>query len=310
MKVRELFEAKITNEQLVTRWIQEHCPNNFSALMAGRAMPLWRSTHLAGTVVVDQYTAGIMTERTKPRQSQTGNNLIMNYVSVAPAWAKMPIRNTSTSCTPSISTAGDFAGDMCLIIPFDDVKLFAACEGDFNFLDPTGISGGLLEIVGKIMSVGITAKRVDRVRPKIISPEVKKVFDIAKLPAFEHSDEHTYSMEDIEALSDAIEKMIYAIDDLKPKEINDNERLQDLKNSCDDLEDELVTRSVLEFLTEQVTPKMLEVETFSSYPSIKVNKESEIWFNGHYIAITGDHGENQTATLVSSPFLRKLFQKI
>ena len=310
MKLQELFETKISNEQLVIRWIQEHCPNNFSALMAGRTMPLWRSTKLIDPMYVDEYCAAIMQERISSRQSQTGVNLIMNYVSLAKAWDKYPKRNTSTSCTPDIAETGQFAGDTCLIIPFDDVKNFASCTGDFNYIIPKGTSSELLDIMGTIMDIATEESRAFRARPLTMSDNLKKLKNVLDSDALNFSKSHTFSLDDINDLSDAIEKTIYLLDNLEPSEFKGMSALKDLKNSCDKFEDELDTRSLNEFLSTKITPKNMGVKSFNSYADIKVPKDSEIWFNGHYIAITGDHGDNQTSTLVSSPFLRKLHQKI
>ena len=308
MKLQDLFEEKVTPEQQLIRWIKQNCPNNFSALMSGRALPLWRCTELTDVAIVDDYTCSLMIGRTAPRQSLTNNNLIMNYVSQAHDWADVPQRNTSTSCTPTPAEAKSFDGELCLIIPSDAVKVYASTPMDFNFTTPLSRStDSIMEVMAYPLEVIRCGRRCRGSRPLKMSDTLTKLMNVIKLPIFDVMGGHTYSLEDIEALSDAIEKTIYLVDDMEDSDFKGSAGLKDLKYACTKFEENLGTRSFEEFLHEYITPKNLGVKLYRGYSSIKADRESEIWFNGNYVAITSD---NDVEKLVSSPFLRKLFQKI
>jgi hypothetical protein len=330
MKVKELFEVVMrpvgstyTDEEnaalkkdkvsrndkaidsLITT-IKANCPNNFKALVSGRALPLYRSTHTNIYTRVGDYQATTITGRTEPRKSTTGDNLVMDYVSQA--WKGVPRRNLSSSCAPNIRTAEQFGGATWLIIPFDNVELFASAPNDFNMLDPThGSSDGIMDMMGWVQELRAGVRSVLH----LLDDDDKDQAKLKKLMVGLFTTEiNNFTLKDIQKLSDNIEKLIYFVDDNQVK--IDSPKLEDFFGEVMGFEHIFDTRSLMEWLKEKITPKNLGIKTYTSYPALtNRGKESEIWFEGDYLCLRGDPGTyEKTEDIATSDWIKQVLEKL
>lgn len=327
MKVKELFEvAKINiskrNQDLenaksfrkssdansleeLIKIIKSNCPNNFRALATGRAIPLYRSTHTNDYTGVAEYQFATITGRTSPRQSTSGDNLVMDYVSQA--WKGIPRRNLSSSCAPDIRTAEQFGGATWLIIPFDNVELFASAPEDFNMLDPThGSSDGIIDMMGWVQEIRVGVKSVlHLLDDNKDQTELKKLMTSLLI-----SENDNFTLKDIQKLSDNIEQLIYWVDDNRGK--IDNPKLEDFFDEVMGFEDIFDTRSLMEWLKTKLTPKNLGIKTYTSYPALtNRGKECEIWFEGNYLCLRANPATyEQTEDIYKSDWIKQVLEKL
>jgi hypothetical protein len=337
MKVSDLFEKvvtakggqsaakKTTATNQLLEMIRTKCKNNFDAVASGRSTPLYRSTNTRDYVKLGDYMFADIAARQAPRKSLTGSNYVLNYVSQAKDWKNVPKRDISSSCTPSFRDASQFSGTTWLIIPYDDVTKLAKCEGDFNYLLKGDSDDGLLDKMGYIDEV-IDASRDAGFRytndddaddphaqkeNKAFS-EMKGLSELITNPIFKLlPGSHRYSLEELDILSDCIEKLIYLFDDTASVVYKDNMYLRSLKKTLDDFEDNFNTRSLGEWFADNITPTGLKIKVYKSYDGAKIPKDSEVWFEGSYIGIAADPGGyEKTDVMLTSEWFKGLAKQV
>lgn len=330
MKVRELFEVArrhvgdtYTDKELedikndrknredknftaLVNVIKANCPNNFRALVTKKALPLYRSTHANDYKIVGDYQYATITGRTEPRKSTTGDNLVMDYVSQA--WKGVPRRNLSNSCAPNIRTAEQFGGATWLIIPFDNVELFASAPEDFNMLDPThGSSDGIMDMMGWVQELRASVRSVLH----LLDDDDEDQAKLKKLMlGLFRTEINNFTLKDIQKLSDSIEQLIYWVDDNQGK--IDNPKLEDFFGEVMGFEDVFNTRSLMEWLKEKITPKNLGIKTYTSYPVIKNGgADCEIWFEGNYLCLRANPATyEKTEDIYKSDWIKQVLAKL
>jgi hypothetical protein len=336
MKVKELFEAvkrkpgdtysddelkaqqderlkrKTAAQSQLINLLKTKCKKNFTALVNGTSSILYRSTNMPNYVKLGDYVFADITGRTEPRRSKTGSNLFMNYASQSHDWAGYPKREISNSATPDYSAAKQFGGVCWLIIPYDDVGPFARCKGDFNYIDLGDGTEGMIDRLSIIDNVILTAQNVLKSKSKELRALGPKIFSLVDSRILKFVPErHRYSIEEIEQLSDTIEKLIYEFDEIGSQTYKDVRNIVSLKEALDYFEDEFNTRSLDEWLSEHIAPKALGIKLFDSYPGMKIPKNSEVWFEGSYVAIAADPGGyEETDKLVSSEWFKGIAKQV
>ena len=338
MKVSELFEKVVTavggqsaakktaaNTQLLNL-IRTKCKNNFDAVASGRSTPLYRSTNTTNYTKLGDYMFADIAARPTPRKSLTGSNYVLSYVSQAKAWKNVPKRDISSSCSPSYRDANQFSGTTWLIIPYDDVTKLAKCEGDFNYLmKDEENDDGLLSKLGYIDGVIDAARDAafrytnkDDEDDSEVQKENKAFNDMKGLselitnPIFRLlPGSHKYTLQELDILSDCIEKLIYLFDDTGSHVYKDNHYLRSLKRTLDDFEDSLDTRSLGEWFVDNITPKSLGIKVYKSYVGAKIPTDSEVWFEGSYIGIAADPGGyEKTEDLLTSEWFKGIAKQV
>jgi hypothetical protein len=324
MKVKDLFEKvvtavggqsaakKTTATNQLLEMIRTKCKNNFDAIASGRSTPLFRSTNTRDYVKLGDYMFADITARAEPRKSLTGSNYVLNYVSQAKAWKNVPKRDISTSCSPNYYDANKFSGTTWLIIPYDNVTKLARCEGDFNYLlKNANDSGddGLLSKLGYLDSV------IDEVRDAAYEDDFSDINGLETLikdPIFKLlPGTHRYSLEELDHLSDCIEKLIYLFDDTASFKYKDNANLRAVKRALDDFEDNFDTRSLGEWLADKVNPIDMKIKVYKSYVGAKIPKDSEVWFEGSYIGIAADPGGyEKTDDMLTSEWFKGIAKQV
>jgi hypothetical protein len=340
MKVKDLFEKVVTAKGVqptakktaataqLLEMIRTKCKNNFDAVASGRSTPLYRSTNTQSVTQVSDYVFADISARPTPRKSLTGSNYVLSYVSQSKAWKNVPKRDISSSCTPNFRDATQFSGTTWLIIPYDDVTKLAKCEGDFNYLmkDPAdGGDDGLLSKLGYLDEVIDTARDAgfrytnkDDEDDKQIQKENKAFNDMTGLselitnPIFKLlPGSHRYSLEELDILSDCIEKLIYLFDDTASVVYKDNKYLRSLKRTLDDFEDNFNTRSLGEWFADNITPAGLKIKVYKSYVGAKIPTDSEVWFEGSYIGIAADPGGfESTVDMLTSEWFKGIAKQV
>lgn len=167
MKVSDLLESKWDPKvwNPLKEAIEKYAPNN--AQLISRTFGLWRGIDNLDSFATLQKTAlsksmssqfAIIPPRNEPRVSQTEGQFMIKWTSLSPDWAKMPKRNLSAQVSPRMDAAEMF-GDLYLVIPFDNVKLFGTSKKDFNLLSVGGetvleLGSDLSQLFDNIVYVG------------------------------------------------------------------------------------------------------------------------------------------------------------
>lgn len=334
MKVLQILEDGDTFKNL----IKQHCPKNYELIRSGKAIKLFRNT--AFTDRIDEgYKAeySMNYKRPEPRSSITKSNLINSYVSYSPNWKSVPPRATSYFTTTSYEHAKMFidwkrGSDVNLVIPFDDVNLFATSHNDFNYLEVN--DSKILDINEWIGGVfGELKSNMDfNVEPLV--PEMNTINKIFGLKIWSHSLKSTFSMVDIAEFSKALKRLQDATESflsrynhisdfnyaLKSKGLEitaeTNAAWELTREFCDygmygppmNLFNLCGSETFLQILNRKLTPKKLGIQTVKSITEItnfgKNTNTTEIWFDGGFIGIHPVGGDFDA--LINSKWFQEL----
>ena len=311
MKVRELLEVakllparpKRDPDQGLVDMIKSVCPKNFRALMNKKVKPLYRGDKQSHWQKSSDGIVYLLSEeRTVARKSASDYNLVLSYVSQSPAWKDYPNRAFSNSCTPDLSHAQSFSDEPWLIIPADAASPFARCEEDFNFL--TTHHGGIMEVASYIYDAQQSAANI---ADSTIPPELKKIL---RDPVLQLSGDHSYRMDQIQQLSDTIQELVRYFDNNIDVADEEND-LDNLRAQIDSLDETLEGLSVMDWLTNHISPKALHVSLYTTYPQIKMNYSGEVWFRGQYVALRpAGYSKHGVEAMVDSMEMSDLYNRV
>ena len=325
MKVKELlFEYGSTREGTIDEFmysiVQQYCPNNFKAIANKEAPVLWRGARLEHDLIrvpceQDDGTPwsfewARMSARTG-RTSATGNNSLMTHIDTHKEWADYPKRSNSVFCTTNMSWTANF-GTPYMIIPFDDVKAYAASKTDMNLVkmgppefhkDPMILGSELNDIKSRLFKVkdvinSVYAKDSYPDEDAMLKPYIDAMEDIkseffsirgiVRLDKTKLKDVSSdlkflgrlFDSRPVDSIPYMQLKGKYAIamyEALEPLQLYVQELLRFLDKSG--------ANSIEDAFDLHITPKKLGVELYTSLSSIPDKKFEEIWFEGSYVMI-------------------------
>lgn len=288
MKIRELFEGKKSSKLAFNQQLGPY-KKNAAAIASGKAPALWRGMDVFGwaTIPEGQVEFIAMPERASGRESKTGSNFLIDYVSKSPDWAKIPDRQFSVSCATTRDVADMFGDDPWLIIPADSVSKYAQCPTDFNEAYPSGIDRPLMELLGQIESIRLRGAvlrmeaGVDEEMREILSRDIFSV---------DGATQHRYTMSDIQELSDALDEMnMY----FASSTAGHAGKVGALMRSAESIDEFTREESLMRFLKTQVNPTAMKIKSHARLTSIKRGpREEEIWFRGPFMAIRTRSGSS------------------
>lgn len=269
MKVNQLFEEdeKRKFDSDLNELINKFCHRNFASVISGYAPTLFRGSNNSKDRTSNAFRYCLMPPRANPRVSLTDFNLFNSYVSAAPAWKSIPKRNKSYFCTADFYTAQEF-GDAKLIIPFDNVRSFAACESDFNDIV---VNGKNLHAIGQELQVALVIIEDD---VNYFDDKLRQV--ILSEPALKIRLDSSATIDDISKLSAALTRVQRYL--LKSEPITRGKRLAEILN--------FFNPNLLEWFHRNIVPSKLEINQFNSFDQVKIyDPTSEVWFDGGYLGI-------------------------
>lgn len=283
MIIRELFEDATDKDvtQLV-KVIKAVCPKNFRALMKESSVPaLYRGTSEGAHAEALGLLYFVSPGRSLPRESKTLSNVFISFATASPLWKDVPRRAYSSSAATSWEVADQFDGRPHLIIPADSVKSFACMEMDFNefVFDNTDLLGLSTEIAV------IKNKALYFYKNPYESNKYKDFTDVIRdhMPAFSNTN-RLITIEDIQKLSDAIERIKKYFKD-HPRDVEFSMYMDDIKDAIDST---LGDVSLMQWLEENLRPDEMSIRVSESYEGlsrIRMTSDSEIWFEGKYLAL-------------------------
>lgn len=283
MKIKELFEDQ-TDEDLaeLVKVIKAICPKNFKALIEGKAPALYRGTSQGAHAQALGLLYFASPGRALPRESKTDSNVFISFATFSPLWKDVPRRSYSNSASTSWEVADQFDGRPHLIIPADSVKSFACMEIDFNEFDFDGTN--LLNLSAELSVIKSAALRFYRTPYE--RNKYESFADLVRdnMPAFSNTNRRL-TLEDIQKLSDAIESIKKYFKD-RPRDavfdgIIDDIRFVVTQSTLSDV-------SLIQWLEENLRPDEMSIRVSESYEGlsrIRMTPESEIWFEGEYLAL-------------------------
>jgi hypothetical protein len=292
--------------------IRSNCLENLEKMASGDAPVLYRGMEGVTIISTDYAKYGVFERRTSPRESKTGNNMILNWVSGSPTWSGVPKRQLSSSCTLSKSATKRVFGPEYVVVPFDDVRQYAWMPSDFNYtaLDLDDSSRGshighlnqsvipniiksfnaLAGQSGKKLKgtrlIGAAPTKADLIYREIKSRAGDMVFSL-----------NAYTLRDVAEFSQLSEEiyalLVEALDDEQLSVSLSSEMRAAFKaarKSLENLHDETSGRPLHEFLAKEVTPKSLRVQVtdlsgLKEIESKGLEDTAEVWFVGGFIYI-------------------------
>lgn len=289
MKVAELLEnVDATTVKLVAA-INRICPRNFRRLAEGNAVPLYRGLQWsAGPSKAGIFEYAVMSKRTEPRQSKTDSNVFMSYVDSALEWKGYPKRALSVPTTPDFQIAMQHgSNDVYLVIPADNVNLFAYAPDDFNKMPIGGSSLLSLSVAVAELTSCISTLFSKIGRDKSGYPE--QLVDLVSHPAAEYLDtsDRYFTLAEIAELSDLITKVMDILKGVSDKALN-SEAYGFIDLEMDVFKDEIGEMSLFDFLKKHVNPSEMQVRIAHDYaeiPGSQMADESEVWFIGDHLLL-------------------------
>ena len=223
--------------------------------------------------------------RAKPRKSATDNNLAMVWTMQHDSWADVPRRAFSSSCTTSYDDAAQFGGAVYLIVPFDNVKQYAYCPVDFNYVSFGDGEGdddllGRLHVFINIQDVAETV--LNRDEPDA-NPALKKILNKHKAALKRHPSDIT-NIQHIWQFCDAVSALIDFFKKTPAAELQPLE--QDLQGEIAAYLDDFGMAPAA-WLKKFVNPTKMKVSVHNSLANLptKMSTSPEIWFEGQFIAM-------------------------
>lgn len=130
----------------------------------------------------------VMNARTDPRQSLTGNSLMMHLTKIHPEWKKMqfPDRSLSVYCSNSEYEATDF-GSLALVLPYDSVKQFGIIKGDFNLVSTPISFKNVYEIAQEVTTIFSSYTGIMQTIKTLLSKPTASIVDKLKGPFDEYN---------------------------------------------------------------------------------------------------------------------------
>ena len=237
--------------------------------------------------------------RTEDRQSLTGSNTMMNFTSFSPAWKNVPKRQRSNSCTFNYEVSKAFSdiGGGWVVFPFDTVNSYGYCGQDFNYLTMPYELGGSSS---NIMEFGTGLWRL-----------VSRGVDILEYQADTEDAESKKMLALGLTLSDKLDTYV------TQKLLLDTSRfIEYIKKAFPEkaAEDRFIReftkrnpgKTVYDAYLEHLTPESVNVKVVNSLASVPdIEGESEIWFDGPYVAIKPDNDAINASNLIRDENFRK-----
>lgn len=222
----------------------------------------------------------VIPKRTEDRESLTGSNSMINFTKFSPVWKDVPKRSRSNSCSFNFKVASEFSGHQgaWIIFPYDNVKSYGYCGQDFNYLTlprqlHTANSTNVMSfgtMLWQLVNAGIDIMldHDDHKQPKM--------FALGSSLSDRIDSNLTKTM-----LEDA-SKFIEYIKSAFPEDAKANRHLSlFIKNNPD--------KTLYDAVIEHLTPEAIKVGVANSLSSIPdIEGESEIWFDGSYVAVKSD----------------------
>lgn len=246
--------------------------------------------------------------RKEPRNSQTRNNVLMGFAS---EWDKFPNRSYSTFASQDYDSAAmfgnEYSGGACIVIPADSITKFGWMLGDFN-QRTTEDGGHNIEKANEIINgITILITSIARLNHAVEYDDMdkdiengKEFADIIMNTAKEHDVlsivQESFARvrapvsksKDIVKFCDSLlekRKHLKALLKSSKEETMFSETLDELFELLDSISS-FGYSSVMEALTDLVTPEKYKATAFTSIKEIPLSKKpTEIWFEGDYILL-------------------------
>jgi hypothetical protein len=285
MKIKELFEDDADNELAdLIKVIKTVCPKNFKALIEDKAHALYRGTSQGAHAQALGLLYFASPGRALPRESKTDSNVFISFATFSPLWKDVPRRSYCNSASTSWEVADQFEGRAHLIIPADSVKSFACMETDFNKFDFDGTD--LLDLSRELAAIKSNALYFYRTPYE--RDKYKSFADLVRdnMPAFSNTNRQL-TLEDIQKLSDAIESIKKYFKD-QPRDTVFDGIIDNIRWPLQTMESTLGDVSLMQWLEENLRPDEMSIRVSESYEGlsrIRMTPESEIWFEGEYLAL-------------------------
>ena len=280
MKLFEIATAKNELQQALLK-----CKNNVGIMLDSsnilyRGLENFRELHKIEIPDLGPVSYMVVPKRTDDRESLTGSNSMMNFTKFSPAWKEVPKRYRSNSCSFNYNTAAEFSGyhGAWIVFPYDTVKSYGYCGQDFNYLtlprelhttnNPNVMGFGT--ILWQLVDAGIDImnEHEDHGQPKM--------FALASNLCDSIDTQLT------EARLKNASKFIEYIKSTFPKDASENYHLSRFIKSNPD-------KTLYDAVIEHLTPEAIKVGIANSLSSIPdIEGESEIWFDGAYVAVRCD----------------------
>lgn len=309
MRAFELFEANAYPQLVAT--LKKNCSRNFKTIV-DRDYRLFRGDTGRGMREADADIWWFESDaRRQPRKSQTENNLAMVWTAHSDAWAEVPQRSLSNSCTTDFDHAGSFGGRVFLIIPFDNVKAYAYSPFDFNYVQHVPTQGGkhpdLLSRLGYLFNIRDAAQRLldDEGGEPVVMKFLRKHKKIIGL----QMDEYT-NIEQLWKFSDFVKDLMALVTSLPPGGLEGAENLADAVHEyMDDFDD----APPVAWFKKHLTPEAMGIKVYTDLdvlPKPGIDGTPEIWFEGQFIGITNKDDNGWIHGATRTPFFNDLKKQI